>query len=646
MLDFNTEPYNDDFDENSKFYRILFRPSYAVQARELTQLQTILQNQIKRHGDHVFQQGAMVIPGQISLDTKFNYVKLETFNQAGDVTETFISNLAGSTLVGESGVTAQVLAISNADGSDPTTLFVRYTSSGDDTVTRVFADGEILTTSDEAYTVTAAVTSATGVGSAATIERGVYYVNGYFVLCDAQTIVLDKYSNTPSYRVGLTVIESKITPETTGYESLLDNAQNSYNYAAPGAHRYFIDLILSKVAPDSEDDVDFIELLSTVDGQVKREVTKTAYAEIEKTLARRTYDESGNYTIKPFAIDIREHRDNNRGDWAENTAYLIGDVVTNGGVIYVAKNSATSVNIPPTHTSGTSYDGASSTGVNWEYNQTPLYNRGIYKPEDGGNEAKLAVGMEPGKAYVQGYEIEKIATEYVTVDKARDFTQTTDTYLTTPVGNFVYVTNINSLPPFDSTSGMPTISIYNRFTSSVGVLPSGGTVIGTARVRGIEWDSGTIGTQDAVYKLYLFDVQLTGTYDFDRDAKSFYYSRSDTNLNFTADVNAITTNLVGSGTTYTTYPTKGGATTITGIGTAFSGGTATSPALKIGDYIYVGSTSNRRRVTAITNNQTITVDSSVTVDGGIIQLIKSKVNEPQSSKLIYPLPNYAILFSS
>jgi hypothetical protein len=195
----------------------------------------------------VFQQGAMVIPGQISLDTKFNYVKLEVFNQAGDVTETFVADLAGATLIGASGVTAQVLAIENADGADPTTLYVRYTTSGTDNVTKVFADGEILTTSDDAYTVTAQVTSATGVGSAATVQRGVYYVNGYFVLCDEQTIVLDKYSNEPSYRVGLTVIESKITPETTGYESLLDNAQNSFNFAAPGAHRYFIDLIFLKL---------------------------------------------------------------------------------------------------------------------------------------------------------------------------------------------------------------------------------------------------------------------------------------------------------------------------------------------------------------------------------------------------------------
>ena len=75
-INFNTEPYNDDFSEDNKFYRILFRPSFAVQARELTQLQTILQNQITKHGNHFFKEGAMVIPGQISIDTKAKYVKL------------------------------------------------------------------------------------------------------------------------------------------------------------------------------------------------------------------------------------------------------------------------------------------------------------------------------------------------------------------------------------------------------------------------------------------------------------------------------------------------------------------------------------------------------------------------------------------
>lgn len=636
MLDFSSEPYNDDFNEDNKFYRILFRPSFAVQARELTQLQSILQNQIKRNGDAIFKQGAMVIPGQISIDRNYAYIKLQEF-YSGNVTETYVDNLVGQTIVGQTtGISAIVLKVAHATVTDPTTIYVRYVDSGTNTTVKTFADNEVL--SDGINTpVQALATNATGVGSAAVIKRGVYYVNGFFVLCDDQSILLDKYTNSPSYRVGLKVVEEKVTPEQN--ETLLDNAQNSYNYAAPGAHRYFIDLTLTAIGIDSTSDDSFIELLTIVDGTTQNVVSKTAYSEIEKTLARRTFDESGNYTVSPFKIDVREHRNNNRGAWTANTAYLIGDVVTSNGNTYVAAISGTSVNVPPTHTSGSAYDGSSSTGVQWAFTTTPAYNRGIYL---NGDESKLAVGMEPGKAYIDGYEIEKIVTEYVTVDKARDFIQTSDTYVQAPIGNFVYVKNINSLPPFDSTSGFAKINIYNRVTTSVGTAPSSATLIGTARVKSITWDSGTIGTQSAVYKLFLFDVQVSSGYDFNRDAKSFYYSRSsgDSNVSFTADINGDTTNLVGSGTTYTTYPTKGSSTVITGIGTAWAGGTVTSPALKVGDYIYVGT--SLRRVVTVTSNNSIIVDSEVTADGSIISLVTTTIQEPQSGSLLFNLPNYAI----
>jgi hypothetical protein len=707
MLDFNTEPYNDDFDENNKFYRILFRPSFAVQARELTQLQTILQKQIAYHGSHIFKQGSMVVPGEINLDKKYSYVKLQTYYNS-DVIETYIDNFAGRKVRGDSGVEATVLKVVREEGSDETTLYVRYNKSADDTVTKTFSDDEVITTisGTGTYSVQAISSDATGVGSAAIIGRGVYYVNGFFVLVEEQSIILDKYTNVPTYRIGLTINEVKTTPEDD--ETLLDNAQTSYNYAAPGAHRYYIDLVLTKIplltsaftwsantsyakgdivksgnlyyqvtvagttsssAPshtsgdssngtttlqfiqtyieslDVDSDSNFIELLACNAGQTLRKVTTTAYAEIEKTLARRTMDESGNYTVSPFKIDVREHRNNNRGQWVTDTAYLIGDVVTNAGVTYVATNNATSKTVAPVHTTGTTSDSSTTGGVLWEYNTTPFYNRGIYSPTDGtnpGNETKLAIGMEPGKAYVEGYEIEKPSTTYVTVDKARDYVQVAANYVPYTVGNYVYVTNINSLPPFDSATGYPKVTLYTRFCSAVGTAT--GTAIGTARVRGIEWDTGTIGTQTAVYKLYLFDVTVTAGYDFNRDVKSFFYSRSDTNLNFSADINSIATNLIGSATTYTTYPTKGGSTTLTGIGTAWQGGTTASPALKVGDYILVNTSSGDvlRRVTTITNNGTVVVDSSVTVDGGIVKLVTTGLQEPQNSSLIYPLPNYAI----
>ena len=64
MSDINTNldraPYFDDYLENKKFYRVLFKPGTPVQARELSQLQTMLQKQINRFGSHVFKNGSIV----------------------------------------------------------------------------------------------------------------------------------------------------------------------------------------------------------------------------------------------------------------------------------------------------------------------------------------------------------------------------------------------------------------------------------------------------------------------------------------------------------------------------------------------------------------------------------------------------------
>ena len=37
--------------------------------------------------------------------------------------------------------------------------------------------------------------------------KGVYFIRGYFVNVTDQTIILDYYTNTPSYRVGLQIDE-------------------------------------------------------------------------------------------------------------------------------------------------------------------------------------------------------------------------------------------------------------------------------------------------------------------------------------------------------------------------------------------------------------------------------------------------------
>ena len=206
--DFNLSPYYDDFSESKNFHRILFRPSFAVQARDLTQSQSILQNQVERVSDHLFEKGAMVIPGEIGYNVNYYAVKLTSFTDTIGVGVT-LSDFVGLQLTGvTSGVVAKVINQVATDGTDPNTLFVQYETSGTNNTSTKFTAGETIsvatTLSGTATTVTAVVDSCS-TGAAAYVAEGVYYINGFHVEVAEQTLILDKYTNTPSYRVGLLV---------------------------------------------------------------------------------------------------------------------------------------------------------------------------------------------------------------------------------------------------------------------------------------------------------------------------------------------------------------------------------------------------------------------------------------------------------
>ena len=448
--DFNVSPYYDDFDESKKFHRILFRPAFAVQARELTQSQTQIQNQIERLSDHLFDKGAMIIPGEIGYDLRYYAVKLTS------KTATNLSDYVGSTLTGAtSGVTAKVINSSVADGTDPDTLYVKYFDTNTtDNATIQFTHGETFTSNASGGPTGVVATCHTG--SAAQVQQGVYYINGFHVQVTGQTLLLDKYTNTPSYRVGLTVTESFVTPGDD--TSLNDNAQSVSNTNAPGAHRFKIELTLAKKTLTSTEDANFYELLRLSNGNLQNQVRSTEYAILEDTLARRTHDESGDYVVRPFDIDVREH-------------------LSSGN------------------------------------------NRGIYTSSNGGDATKLAVGFSPGKAYVKGYEIDTIATTFIPVDKARDFDTQNNFNTRFDVGNFINVTNVYNSPDISTASGVEGfkgLTLHNEATSSRGTANTGSnsgiTTIGRAKSRGFEYSSGTAASNifptSSVYKHYLFDIVL------------------------------------------------------------------------------------------------------------------------------------------
>ena len=72
----NVSPYFDDFDEDKNYNKVLFKPGYPIQSRELTTLQSILQNQIEKFGQHFFKEGAVVIPGEFSMITDITLLGL------------------------------------------------------------------------------------------------------------------------------------------------------------------------------------------------------------------------------------------------------------------------------------------------------------------------------------------------------------------------------------------------------------------------------------------------------------------------------------------------------------------------------------------------------------------------------------------
>ena len=148
----NISPYYDDFDKADNFYKILFKPGYPVQARELTGLQSLLQNQVESFGKHIFKEGSMVIPGGIELDRSYFSAKINDTHLGIDVS-VYLSSLIASNggkglrVRGQtSGIVATIknFILPPAEGVDNITIFIKYQQSGTSGESTAFPDGEVL----------------------------------------------------------------------------------------------------------------------------------------------------------------------------------------------------------------------------------------------------------------------------------------------------------------------------------------------------------------------------------------------------------------------------------------------------------------------------------------------------------------------
>ena len=126
-------------------------------------------------------------------------------------------------------------------------------------------------------------------------------------------------------------------------------------------------------------------------GKIVANARYTDYNILGDTLARRTFDESGDYTVRPFQFDMRESITNQLRNQTFTGVYSSGATTDSG-------NTA--------------------------------------------SDSLLALAATPGKAYVKGYEVEKISNTFIDINKARDFSSVNAGVTTFEVGNFAKITNL------------------------------------------------------------------------------------------------------------------------------------------------------------------------------------------------------------
>ena len=378
-------PYFDDYSEDKNFHRVLFKPGVAVQSRELTQSQTILQNQIKRVGDYLFSDGQKVTGSKPSVNLDVRTVRITGRNTIGqpitldDCLGKYVTSL-NSEIVGYvefvyekddpvigdkpsvvislkrynttnngifaqgdtlyfhdtysqalNGITTSLVSvvenniIKNAIGTcTPFSKVINISSAstsievGDlvvhPNITKTIYVTEIVNQTQYAISETPATAFSgeniqftklsTCPSSIVTQDETYFYKNGFLVKCLRQKIVPDKNTSYPSKVIGLYVTEQLITSDDD--VSLLDPALGSSNYFATGADRLKIDLSLTSFDMDINRKADTEQIIIPVlvfnKGLIEYVPETTVSSQIQQQIEQRTFDESGNYIVKPFTI--------------------------------------------------------------------------------------------------------------------------------------------------------------------------------------------------------------------------------------------------------------------------------------------------------------------------------------------------------
>ena len=447
--DFNTQSIEDKKSIEDKNYQsILFKPGYSVQNRELNQLQSMLRAQLDKFGSAFYTNGAAVVDGSVTFNKDVRSVDIE-------VTPGITINVELITvIVNAAGVRADVIGyeLLTTTPNQVYRFFIRYrTSDLAGGTSSIFAVDEVVSTniSIDPFGDVQGV----GYAVAAFANKGIFFVKGSFVLNQSQRVFFSIPDKDYLFNglVVFKITESIVTAISD--ETLYDNATGSPNFSAPGADRQAISLELKLVT--EEPSYDFSTLLNIIDSTVlspARPAANTSGANsLNDILATRTYEESGNYSVRPFKLAMREH-----------------------------------------------FNTGSNFGKYTESQLAAVFPNMLAEERIGESKSKYVAGVEPSVAYVKGYRVALTDRKDLTGNKARSYQSIENVSFTAAQGNYILTTGMT----FANNSHLPDICnaalTFNLYSTET----SGGTLIGTCKIRNIEQISTT------VFQIFIYDLAL------------------------------------------------------------------------------------------------------------------------------------------
>jgi len=490
QTDLDVAPFFDDYSANSQYYRILFRPAVAVQARELTQTQSILQNQIENFGNWAFQNGDIVSGCTIIDIPVLPFARLQDFQtntSAFDITQFVNTQVVSAT----SNLTAKVF-LSNtglvANYPNTNVIYIQYINTGNNGAT-AFGNNETLwffstpTNTPTAATANAIVNTyatpnstavSTGNAHGISVSNGVVFINGTFVNVLQPTYgVVNAYGTYAGNNlVGFQVTENIINENQD--PSLLDNALGYTNENAPGAYRLQLLPGLVSLDPVTAANTQGFNPIATYSygGLIAKQTAGfDVHSAIGEAIAERIYDEAGNYVVNPFVVD--------------------------------------------TVTSTTGNSIVSSIDANTVLGR-------IY----------------PGVGYAQGQRVELLKTAYIQMRRGVDTQSYSSQQITFNYGNYLSVNEVAGNFPFQNAQ---TVHFYDAPQAAVtsgqfsSLSTANGNFIGTGTLRNFSYNAGIPGTNTANYYIHLYNIKMNSGFQVNQIKSLIYGSFYSNNVLQTAN---------------------------------------------------------------------------------------------------------------